>query len=150
MNSTMESQQETAERMFYAAVGAPVLIGQKAREFGMAMFNETFEDFETAGREFATYVHDSKVVEQIQDSVDVEQFQEKVDSLREQLESLLVSWRDQFDVKSESVKIEVEAEVDEPKASAAKKTNAAKKTTTTAKKTATTAKKTTTNNKTTK
>ena len=141
MNSTMEAQQETAERMFYAAVGAPVLIGQKAREFGMALFNESFDDFESAGREFATYLQDSKVVEQIQDSVDVEQFQEKVDSLREQLESLLVSWRDQFDVKSDSVKIEVDAE--EPKASTAKKAPAAKKTTTTAKKTTTTTKKTT-------
>ena len=136
MNSTMEAQQETAQRMFYAAVGAPVIIGQKAREFGLAVFNESFEDFESAGREFATYLQDNKVVEQIQESVDVEQFQVKVDSLREQLESLLVSWRDQFDVKSESVKIEVE--VEEPKASTAKKTTAAKKTTTAAKKTTTT------------
>ena len=138
MNSTMEAQQETAQRMFYAAVGAPVIIGQKAREFGLAVFNESFEDFESAGREFATYLQDNKVVEQIQESVDVEQFQEKVDSLREQLESLLVSWRDQFDVKSESVKIEVE--VEEPTASTAKKTTAAKKTTTAAKKTTTTKK----------
>ena len=138
MNSAMEAQQETAQRMFFAAVGAPVIIGQKAREFGLAVFNESFEDFESAGREFATYLQDNKVVEQIQESVDVEQFQEKVDSLRDQLESLLVSWRDQFDVKSESVKIEVE--VEEPKASTAKKTTAAKKTTTAAKKTTTTKK----------
>ena len=132
MNSTIEAQQETAERVFYAAVGAPVLIGQKAREFGMAVLNESFEDFEAAGREFAAYLQENKVVEQIQDSVDVEQFQEKVDQLRDQLESLLVSWRDQFDVKSESVKIEVEAEEEEPNKSTAK-TTAAKKTTTTKK-----------------
>jgi hypothetical protein len=133
MSSTLENQQETAEKMFYAAVGAPVVIGQKAKDFGMAIFNETtFEDLETAGRELANQIQDAKVVEQIQETVDVEQFQEKVDLLREQLETLLTSWRDQFDpsVKRDSVKIEV----DEP---APKKTaGTAKKTTSTAKSTA--------------
>ena len=138
MSSTMESQQDAAERMFYAAVGAPVVIGQKAKEFGMAVLNESFDDFETAGRQFADYLQDNKVVEQIQESVDVEQFQEKVDLLRDQLETLLVSWRDQFDVRKDSVKIKVE--VEEPK----KASTTAKKTTTAKKKTTSTAKKTTT------
>lgn len=122
MNSTLEAQQETAQRMFYAAVGAPVVFGQKAREFGTALFAESFEDFESAGREFTAYLQDNKVVGQIQESVDVDQFQDKVDALRDQLESLLASWRDQFDARSESVKIEVDKE-------APKKTSTAKKTT---------------------
>jgi hypothetical protein len=122
VNSTLEAQQETAERMFYAAVGAPVVFGQKARDFGKALFNESFEDFESAGREFAAYLQDNKVVGQIQESVDVEQFQDKVEALREQLESLLASWRDQFDAKSEAVTIEVDKEA--PKKTSTKKTTA--------------------------
>lgn len=132
MNSTLEAQQETAERMFYAAVGAPVVFGQKAREFGKALFSESFEDLESAGREFAASLQDNKVVGQLQESVDVEQFQDKVDTLREQLESLLASWRDQFDAKSQPVTIEVDED-------APKKTTAAKKTTTTKKTTKSTA-----------
>jgi hypothetical protein len=129
--NTLQDQQENAERMFYAAVGAPVVFGQKAREFGKALFSESFEDFETAGRQFAAQLQENRVMEQIQESVDVEQFQEKVDALREQLESLLSSWRDQFDARNESVKIEVD--VDEaPKKTSTKttesKSTAAKKT----------------------
>lgn len=137
MNETLERQQETAEKMLYAAVGAPVVIGQKAKDFTMSIINETtFEDLESAGREFAHNLQESNVVEQIQDTVDMEQFQEKVDLLREQLETLLTSWRDQFDptVAKEKVKIEVD---EAPKKTTAKKaTSTAKKTT--AKKTTTT------------
>ncbi len=131
MSTTLENQQETAEKLLYAAVGAPVVLGQKARDFTMAIFNETtLEDLEKAGRDFAERLQDNKVVEQIQDTVDYEQFQEKVDMLREQLETLLTSWRDQFDpTVKESVKIEVEEKA--PK----KVADTAKKTTTTAKKT---------------
>ncbi len=140
MSETLETQQENAEKMFYAAVGAPVVIGKRFKDFGMTLLNDTtFEDLEAAGREFATNLQDTKVVEQIQDSVDVEQFQEKVDVLREQLETLLTSWRDQFDpsMKKESVKIEVDEA--EPKKTTATKATAKKTTATKA-----TAKKTTT------
>jgi len=138
MSSTLVSQQETAEKIFYAAVGAPVVIGQKAQEFATAVLKEiSFEDLEAAGRDFATHLQDSKVVEQIQDTMDVELFQEKVDLLREQLETLLISWRDQFDLNKESVKIEVEDPAPKKTATTTKKkaTSTAKKTTTTAKKT---------------
>ena len=107
MSTALENQQETAEKMFFAAVGAPVMLGQRMKDL---LSETTFEDLEKAGREFAEHIQDNKVVEQIQDTVDYEQFQEKVDVLREQLETLLTSWRDQFDPSvKESVKIEVEA-----------------------------------------
>ena len=113
MTSTLERQQEAALKMLYAVLGAPVVVGQKAKEFSMALVNETsFEDLESAGRDFATSLQETKVVEQLQETMDVEQFQETVDNLRDQLETLLTSWRDQFDptVKktSNNVKIEVD------------------------------------------
>jgi hypothetical protein len=127
MSTTIENQQEAAEKFFYAAVGAPVVFGQKAKDFTMALFNDiTLEDLESAGREFAHSLQESKVVEQIQETVDYEQFQEKVDLLREQLETLLTSWRDQFDPSVKSVKIEVEDKAPAKTASGAKKTAAKK------------------------
>jgi len=146
MTETIETQQENAEKMFYAAVGAPVVFGKRFKDFGMTLLNDTtFDDLEAAGREFATNLQDTKVVEQIQDSVDVEQFQEKVDVLREQLETLLTSWRDQFDpsMKKEPVTIEVDEAPKKTTASEATATKATAKKTTAKK---TTAKKTTPDN----
>ena len=137
MTSTLERQQEAALKMLYAVLGAPVVAGQKAKEFGMALVNETsFEDLESAGRDFATSLQETKVVEQLQETMDVEQFQETVDNLRDQLETLLTSWRDQFDptVKktSNNVKIEVDDNGDSKKKApaTAKKASTSKKTST--------------------
>lgn len=139
MNETLEAQQDAAARMMYAAIGAPVLVGQKARDFGKSVLGElSFDDFETAGRDFTGHLQDSKVVEQLQETMDMEQFQDRVDGLREQLESLLSNWRDQFDA---TVKTSEKIEVDEPDKAATKK-----KTTSTAKK-ASTAKKSTSSSK---
>ncbi|GMQ85195.1 MAG: hypothetical protein BMS9Abin07_0760 [Acidimicrobiia bacterium] len=136
MTSTLEQQQEAALKMFYAALGAPVLVGQKAKEFGMALVNETsFKDLETAGRDFANSLQETKVVEQLQETIDVEQFQETVDNVRDQLETLLTSWRDQFDPsvkKSSNVKIEVDDNGGAKKKTTAKKTSSTKKTSTSA------------------
>lgn len=162
MTSVMDTQKDNVKKAFYAAVGTPMVAGRKFKEFSTDLFTETsLEDLETAGREVTGAIRDSKVVEQIQESVDliqeakvveqiqvkvdVDQFQERVEVLREQLETALHNWREQFTpgvAGPQPVKVEVEAETPKPKKTAAKKT-AANKTApknTTAK---TTAKKTT-------
>ena len=160
MTSVMDTQKENVKKAFYAAVGTPMVAGRKFKEFGTDLFTDTsLEDLETAGREVTGAIRDSKVVEQIQDSVDliqeanvveqiqvkvdVDQFQERVEVLREQLETALHNWREQFTpgvAGPQPVKVEVEAETPKPKKKTAKKTTAkpaAKKTTpkSTAKKT---------------
>ncbi len=138
MNETLEAQQEAAVRMMYAAIGAPVLVGQKARDFGKSVFGElTFDDFETAGRDFTGHLQENRVVEQLQETMDMEQFQDRVDGLREQLESLLSNWREQFDA---TVKTSEKIEVDEPEKAKKAAATAKKKTTTTAKKSTSTKK----------
>ncbi len=164
MTSVMDTQKENVTKAFYAAVGAPMVTGRKFVEFGTSLFTETsLDDLETAGREVTGAIRDSRVAEQIQESVDllqeakvveqiqvrvdVDQFQERVEVLREQLETALHNWREQFTpgvAGPKPVKVEVEAE-EKPaaKKTTAKKTTAKKKTApkkTTAKKT--TAKKT--------
>ncbi len=167
MTSVMDTQKENARKAFYAAVGAPMVTGRKFKEFSTNLFTETsFDDLEAAGREVTGAIRESKVVEQIQESVDliqeakvveqihvkvdVDQFQERVEVLREQLETALHNWREQFTpgvAGPRPVKVEVEAETPAPKKKTTAKKTTAKKTTpkTTAKKTTpkTTAKKTT-------
>ena len=157
MTSVMDTQKENVKKAFYAAVGTPMVAGRKFVDFSTDLFTETsLEDLETAGREVTGAIRDSKVVEQIQESVDliqeakvveqlhvkvdVDQFQERVEVLREQLETALHNWREQFTpgvAGPQPVKVEVEAETPAPKKTTAKKTTV-KKTTpkTTAKKAA--------------
>ena len=87
MTSVMDTQKENVKKVFYAAVGTPMVAGRKFIDFGTDLFTETsLEDLEAAGREVTGAIRDSKVVEQIQESVDliqdsnvVEQIQVKVD-----------------------------------------------------------------------
>ncbi len=162
MTSVMETQKDSVIRVFYAAVGTPMVTGRKVKEFGAALFTETsIDDLEAAGREMTGAIRDLnvaeqlqdsvdmlqevKVVEQIQERVDVDLFQERVEIMREQLETTLHNWREQFTpgvAGPNPVKVEVEVDTPAPKKTATKKTATAKKTATksTAKKT--TAKKT--------
>ena len=159
MTSVMDTQKENVTKAFYAVVGAPMVTGRKFVEFGTNLFAETsIEDLEAAGREVTGAIRDSRVAEQIQESVDliqeakvveqiqvrvdVEQFQERVEVVREQLETALHNWREQFTpgvAGPKPVKVEVEADVKAPAKKTAPKKTTAKKTTakkTTAKKTA--------------
>ena len=146
MTSVMDTQKQNVKKAFYAAVGTPMVAGRKFIDFSTDLLTETsLEDLETAGREVTGAIRESKVVEQIQESVDliqevkvveqlqvkvdVDQFQERVEVLREQLETALHSWREQFTpgvAGPQPVKVEVEAETPKPKRTTAKKTTASK------------------------
>ncbi|MGB5185987.1 MAG: hypothetical protein WBO84_02530 [Acidimicrobiia bacterium] len=141
MTSVMDTQKENVKKAFYAAVGTPMVAGRKFMDFSTDLFTETsLEDLESAGREVTGAIRDSKMVEQIQDSVDliqeakvveqlqvkvdVDQLQERVEVLREQLETALHNWREQFTpgvAGPRPVKIDVEAETQKPKPTTAKK-----------------------------
>jgi hypothetical protein len=188
MTTVMETQKENAIKVFYVAVGTPVVTGRKTKDFGTELFAEasitdlggasrmvmdfgtqlfmetSIAELEAAGRDLGgsiresnmvgqlqdgvEHIQEAKVIEQIQEKVDVDQFQEKVEILREQLETTLNNWREQFTPGVSAPKpVEVEKKA-APKKTAAKKTTAkktaAKKTTpkATAKKTAPKPKKT--------
>jgi hypothetical protein len=142
MTSVMDTQKENVKKAFYAAVGTPMVAGRKFIDFGSDLITETsLEDLEAAGREFTGAIRESKMVEQIQESVDliqeakvveqlhvrvdVDQLQERVEVLREQLETALHNWREQFTpggAGPQPVKVEVESETPKPKKATAKKT----------------------------
>ncbi|MEA2009090.1 MAG: hypothetical protein U9N78_00120 [Actinomycetota bacterium] len=176
MTTVMDTQKENAIKVFYVAVGTPVVTGRKTKDFGSELFTEasisdlggtsrmvmdfgtqlfmetSIADLEAAGRELGgsiresnmvgqlqdgvEHIQEAKVIEQIQEKVEIDQFQEKVEILREQLETTLNNWREQF-TPGVSAPKPVEEKKAAPKKTAPKKT-AAKKTApkATAKKTA--------------
>ena len=147
MTSVIDTQKENVKRAFYAAVGTPMVTGRKFKEFGTSLFAETsLDDLENAGRELTGAIRESRVVEQIQESVELiqeakvieqiqvrvdrDQFQDRVEVLREQLETALHNWREQFTpgvAGPKPVKVEVEAEEPAPKKTTAQKKAPVKK-----------------------
>ncbi len=136
MTTVMNTQKENAIKVFYIAVGTPMVTGRKTKDFGTDLFTEasiadlggasrmvmdfgtqlfmetSLAELEAAGRDLSgsiresnmvgqlqdgvEHIQEAKVLEQIQEKVDVDQFQEKVEILREQLETTLNNWREQF------------------------------------------------------
>ena len=88
---TMETQREQATKAFYAALGAPVVTGRKLRDFANRLADDWADTFAEMAAE------GEKVAEQLQDrNVDLEQLQTQVEKLRDQLETVLTTWRETF------------------------------------------------------
>jgi hypothetical protein len=118
----MEEQREIAAKAVYAAIGAPVVTGRKIRDFGMQFADDTaaaFDEWADEGRKVTERLQDQKVVEVVQE--DFEHLQVQVEKLRDQLEDVLSTWRENFVPAPHTT---------EPPAKATAKKPAAKKTTT--------------------
>jgi hypothetical protein len=124
MNETLEAQRDAVTRAVYAAIGAPVVTGRKMKDIGSRFaveYASTIDEWAAEGRKVTEKLQDQKVVEQVQDAVDLEQIQEQVERLRDQLETAMVAWRDNF---APSRKPEKPAEKKTKTEPAAKKTEA--------------------------
>ena len=90
---------EQSQRVFYAMVGAPVVVARQLVDVGARVG-------ETAGREYETWakegervtrnVRKSEMVEELSNRVDMDQIQDQVEKLRDQIENALSSWREGF------------------------------------------------------
>lgn len=99
MNETLETQRDAVTRVVYAAIGAPVVTGRKMKDMGSRFAVETastIDEWAAEGRKVTERIQDQKVVEQVQEAVDLDQIQEQVERLRDQLETAMVAWRDNF------------------------------------------------------
>lgn len=90
---------QTAEKVFYAMVGAPVV----AYDRTMAMSGKFVEfartDYEDAvkeGEKVAHKVRTTNLADEIGSRVDLETMQNRVEKLRDQLEDALAQWRENF------------------------------------------------------
>ncbi len=150
---------DTAQKVLYAAVGAPVLAGKRTVEIGRKLAGTTRDTVadirrnvaETARKEYtaaadegeqvANRVRKSNVVEEISSRLDLDDIQGRVDRLRDQFEDAIQNWREQFrpEVReetatmTETAKVTAAPKTSTPEAApkkAAPKAAAKKKTTT--------------------
>lgn len=140
---------ETSKKVFFAAVGAPVVAARKLSERVTEMSGKLSEDLSKEydlwakeGEKVVTKVTDRKAVEEFVEDLgakmDFDQIQEQVGKLREQLDDMLSNWRSSFRPATEKVEPAKAVATPAAKPAAAKTTTAAKKpaakTTTAAKK----------------
>jgi hypothetical protein len=102
----MESSKDLATKTLYAAIGAPVVFGRKAKayaekatELGPKVTEgaqHTFEEWAEEGEKFTKGLQDSSVVEEVQSRVDLDKVQDRVEKLRDQLEHSMTTWREGF------------------------------------------------------
>jgi hypothetical protein len=127
------------KQMFYAAVGAPVLVAKtvtdRVIDLRTKLTTEASSISKTAERRLAAWaeegekvvsrITDAKVVDEIASRVDFDQVQVQVSKLRDQLEDMLSTWRASFRPETSKVeKVQKPLEVKTPATAA--KTPAAK------------------------
>jgi signal transduction histidine kinase len=83
----------------YALIGAPVWAAKRLAELTSDLGDisrREMQEWIKEGERITKRLSDKKVVEELSERVDLEQIQDQVERLRDQLESVLGSWRDSF------------------------------------------------------
>ena len=83
----------------YALIGAPVWAAKRLAELTSDLGDisrREIQEWIKEGERITKRLSDKKVIEELSERVDLEQIQEQVERLRDQLESVLGSWRDSF------------------------------------------------------
>jgi hypothetical protein len=121
---------DTTKKVFYAAVGVPVVTARKLSERVNGMSERLTKDYDVwakEGEKVVTKVTDRKMVEDFVEDMgakmDFDQIQEQVGKLREQLDDMLSTWRSSFRPATEKAAVAKPA----AKKPAAKATTAARK-----------------------
>lgn len=125
MTNTLNAQRETVAKLVYAVIGAPVVTGRKMKDAGSRLAADTahaFDEWAAEGRKVTERLQEQKVVEQVQEAVDLEQIQEQVERLRDQIETAMIAWRDNFAPSRRTAKPAQERTPASPKATAPKAT----------------------------
>lgn len=127
----LKAPKEVVKKSAYVAVGAPVVVARKVKEFGskvVADAQSQIDSYAAEGEKVTKQLKDRNVVEELEHRMNIDKVQDRVEHLRDQLENTLNNWRESFAP-------EAEKKAEEPKkAPAARKTTtkkapAAKKTT---------------------
>ena len=103
----LKTSKEMATKTAYAAVGAPVVMARKVKDFGtkfMADAQDQIEDFASEGEKVTKQLKDRNVVEELEHRMNIDKVQDRVEQLRDQLENTLNNWRESFTPAEEPIK----------------------------------------------
>ena len=137
---------ESTKKVFYAAVGAPIVtvkrvnarvgemrgqVGERAEKIASrvgADARKRYDLWADEGQKFVTQMGEQPVVEDITGRVDLDQIQGQVNRIREQLDEMVAAWRDSFRPEGQKETVPVEEKPnDKPAAKTATKQAASKK-----------------------
>ncbi len=100
----LKAPKEAAKKAAFVAVGAPVVVGRKVKEFGSRMMTDAqsqLDDYATEGEKVTKQLKDRNVVEELEHRMNIDKVQDRVEQLRDQLESTLNNWRESFAPEAE-------------------------------------------------
>ncbi len=118
----LKAPKEAAKKTAYVAVGAPVVVARKVKEFSSKLMSDAqgqLDEYATEGEKVTKQLKDRNVVEELEHRMNIDKVQDRVEQLRDQLETTLNNWRESFAPEAEKKA--------EPKKEAAAKKPAAKK-----------------------
>ena len=116
----LKTPKEVARKTAYAAVGAPVVVTRKVKEFSSKMMSDAqhqIDEYAAEGEKVTKQLKDRNVVEELEHRMNIDKVQDRVEQLRDQLENTLNNWRESFAPEEEKA----------PAAKSAAKKPAAKK-----------------------
>ncbi len=123
----LKTPKEAAKKAAFVAVGAPVVVGRKVKEFSTKMMSDAqsqLDEYADEGEKVTKQLKDRNVVEELEHRMNIDKVQDRVEHLRDQLEHTLNSWRESFTPEDEK---KVEAPKKAPATKAATKKPATKK-----------------------
>ncbi len=103
----LKTPKKMAMKSAYAAVGAPVVVARKVKDFStkfVADAQDQIDAYATEGEKMAKQLKERNVVEELEHRMNIDKVQDRVEQLRDQLENTLNNWRESFTPAEEAAK----------------------------------------------
>jgi len=129
----LKAPKEMAKKTVYVAIGAPVVMTRKVKDFGNKIATDThdqIDEYAVEGEKVTKQIKDRNVVEELEHRINIDKVQDRVEQLRDQLENTLNNWRESFAPDGETAPKKPAAPKPAAKKAPAKKAPASKATTT--------------------
>ncbi len=95
----LKAPKDMAKKTAFVAVGAPVVVARKVKDFGTKMMSDAqtqLDSYATEGEKVTKQIKDRNVVEELEHRMNIDKVQDRVEQLRDQLENTLSNWRESF------------------------------------------------------
>jgi hypothetical protein len=92
-------QKDMAKKTAFAAVGAPVVVARKVKDFSTKMMSDAqtqIDIYAKEGEKMTKQLKERNVVEELENRMNIDKVQDRVEQLRDQLENTLNNWRESF------------------------------------------------------
>ena len=124
-----ENPKKMAKKTAFVAVGAPVVVARKMKDFSTKMVSDAQDQIDVyakEGKKVTKQIKDRNVVEELEHRMSIDKVQDRVEQLRDQLENTLTNWRESFTPAAEQAAKKTVAAKPAAKKPAAKKAPATK------------------------